>query len=109
VSAKPNRLIHEKSRTCFSTRYNPVDWYPWGRKRLKRRAPKDKPILISIGYSTCHWCHVMEHESYENPRHGRADESVSREYQVDREKNVRCRQNLYDRCLGDDRFRAAGR
>ena len=49
-----------------STRSNPVDWYPWGEEALTRARDEDKPILLSIGYSSCHWCHVMAHESFEN-------------------------------------------
>src|ERR1700704_4980182 len=45
---------------------NPVDWYPWGEEALSRSKAEDKPILLSIGYSACHWCHVMAHESFEN-------------------------------------------
>ena len=47
--------------------HNPVDWYPWGREALDRAAAEDKPLFVSIGYSACHWCHVMEHESFEDP------------------------------------------
>jgi uncharacterized protein YyaL (SSP411 family) len=46
--------------------HNPVDWYPWGEEALSRAKREDKPILLSIGYSSCHWCHVMEKESFEN-------------------------------------------
>ena len=49
-----------------STSDNPVDWYPWGEEALERARAEDKPILLSIGYSACHWCHVMEHESFED-------------------------------------------
>jgi len=57
---KPNRLIHEKSPYLLQHAYNPVDWYPWGDEALEKARKEDKPILLSIGYSTCHWCHVME-------------------------------------------------
>src|SRR4030065_1090392 len=63
---KPNRLIHEKSPYLLQHAYNPVDWYPWGREAFDRARREDKPIFLSIGYSTCHWCHVMERESFEN-------------------------------------------
>jgi uncharacterized protein YyaL (SSP411 family) len=63
----PNRLIHEKSPYLLQHAYNPVDWYAWGDEAFAKSAAEDKPILLSIGYSTCHWCHVMEHESFENP------------------------------------------
>ena len=64
---KPNRLIHEKSPYLQQHAYNPVDWYPWGDEALARAKAENKPIFLSIGYSTCHWCHVMERESFENP------------------------------------------
>lgn len=63
---KPNRLIHEKSPYLLQHAYNPVDWYPWGEEAFARARAEDKPIFLSIGYSTCHWCHVMEEESFEN-------------------------------------------
>jgi uncharacterized protein YyaL (SSP411 family) len=65
--SKPNRLIHEKSPYLLQHAYNPVDWYPWGDEALEKARKEDKPILLSIGYSTCHWCHVMEEESFMNP------------------------------------------
>src|SRR5690349_3899666 len=65
---KPNRLIHETSPYLLQHAYNPVEWYPWGPEALERARREDKPILISIGYSSCHWCHVMAHESFENER-----------------------------------------
>ncbi len=61
-----NRLIHETSPYLRQHAHNPVDWYPWGEEALARAKAEDKPILLSIGYSACHWCHVMEHESFEN-------------------------------------------
>ncbi len=61
-----NRLIHETSPYLLQHAYNPVDWYPWGEEALSRAKTEDKPILLSIGYSACHWCHVMERESFEN-------------------------------------------
>ncbi|MBU0768755.1 MAG: thioredoxin domain-containing protein, partial [Proteobacteria bacterium] len=64
---KPNLLIHEKSPYLLQHAYNPVDWYPWGDEALEKARKEDKPILLSIGYSTCHWCHVMEEESFMNP------------------------------------------
>ncbi|MBW2134776.1 MAG: thioredoxin domain-containing protein [Deltaproteobacteria bacterium] len=64
----PNRLIHESSPYLKQHAYNPVDWYPWGPEALERARQEDRPILLSIGYSTCHWCHVMAHECFENPQ-----------------------------------------
>jgi uncharacterized protein len=62
----PNRLIHETSPYLLQHAHNPVDWYAWSDEALARARAEDKPILLSIGYSACHWCHVMEHESFEN-------------------------------------------
>jgi uncharacterized protein len=62
----PNRLINETSPYLLQHAQNPVDWYPWGEEALQRSRAEDKPILLSIGYSACHWCHVMEHESFED-------------------------------------------
>ncbi len=61
-----NRLIHETSPYLLQHAHNPVDWYPWGEEALARARREDKPILLSIGYSACHWCHVMERESFED-------------------------------------------
>ena len=62
----PNRLAREKSPYLLQHALNPVDWYPWGEEAFERARREDKPIFLSIGYSTCHWCHVMERESFEN-------------------------------------------
>lgn len=62
-----NRLSAETSPYLLQHAHNPVDWYPWGEEALQRAKQEDKPILVSIGYSACHWCHVMERESFENP------------------------------------------
>jgi len=61
-----NRLINESSPYLLQHAHNPVDWYPWGAEAFERAKRQDKPIFLSIGYSTCHWCHVMERESFEN-------------------------------------------
>jgi len=66
-----NRLINESSPYLLQHAYNPVDWYPWGEEALQKARAENKIILISIGYSACHWCHVMERESFE-------DESVAK-------------------------------
>jgi uncharacterized protein len=63
----PNRLAQETSPYLLQHSNNPVDWYAWSEEALQRAQKEDKPILLSIGYSACHWCHVMEHESFENP------------------------------------------
>ncbi|WP_306811065.1 thioredoxin domain-containing protein [Irregularibacter muris] len=64
--SKSNRLIHEKSPYLLQHAHNPVDWYPWGEEAFEKATREDKPIFLSIGYSTCHWCHVMERESFED-------------------------------------------
>jgi uncharacterized protein YyaL (SSP411 family) len=68
MSATPhaNRLVHEKSPYLLQHAHNPVDWYPWGEEAFARARAENKPIFLSVGYSTCHWCHVMERESFEN-------------------------------------------
>ena len=61
-----NRLKDEKSPYLLQHKDNPVDWYPWCDEAFKKAETEDKPIFLSIGYSTCHWCHVMAHESFED-------------------------------------------
>ncbi len=63
---KPNRLINEKSPYLLQHAYNPVDWYPWSQEAFEKAKAEDKPIFLSIGYSSCHWCHVMEQECFED-------------------------------------------
>ncbi|KAJ1552940.1 hypothetical protein HK405_009480, partial [Cladochytrium tenue] len=63
---RENRLARERSPYLLQHRFNPVDWYPWGEEAFEKARSENKPILLSVGYSTCHWCHVMEHESFEN-------------------------------------------
>lgn len=66
MKLKPNHLKNEKSPYLLQHAYNPINWYPWGREALEKAEVEDKPIFISIGYSTCHWCHVMAEESFED-------------------------------------------
>ena len=66
VDRRPNRLIFEKSPYLLQHAYNPVDWYPWGSEAFEKAQKEEKPVFLSIRYSTCHWCHVMERESFEN-------------------------------------------
>ena len=61
-----NRLRSEKSPYLLQHAGNPVDWYPWGEEAFDRAEREDKPVFLSVGYSTCHWCHVMAHESFED-------------------------------------------
>ena len=62
-----NRLTNEASPYLRQHADNPVDWYPWGDEAFAAAVERDRPILLSIGYSACHWCHVMAHESFEDP------------------------------------------
>jgi uncharacterized protein len=82
----PNRLINETSPYLLQHAHNPVDWYPWGEEALERAKREDRPILLSIGYSACHWCHVMEHESFENASIAQLMNSNFINIKVDREE-----------------------
>ena len=62
----PNLLINEKSPYLLQHAHNPVDWHPWSEKTFARANAENKPVFLSTGYSTCHWCHVMEKESFED-------------------------------------------
>jgi uncharacterized protein len=64
----PNRLAQCTSPYLLQHAHNPVEWFPWGEEALQKARDEDKPIFLSVGYSACHWCHVMERESFENPR-----------------------------------------
>lgn len=66
MKRKSNHLVHEKSPYLLQHAYNPVDWYPWSEEAFEKAEREDRPIFLSIGYSTCHWCHVMERESFED-------------------------------------------
>src|SRR5580658_8710807 len=66
IAAHTNRLAGEKSPYLLQHQHNPVDWFPWGEEAFAKARRENKPIFLSIGYSTCHWCHVMERESFEN-------------------------------------------
>jgi len=81
-----NRLIHESSPYLLQHAHNPVDWYPWGKEAFEKARREDRPILLSIGYSTCHWCHVMEQESYSDPKVGKVLNDTVVAIKVDREE-----------------------
>jgi uncharacterized protein YyaL (SSP411 family) len=83
---KANRLIREKSPYLLQHAYNPVDWHPWGEEAFEKAKREDKPIFLSIGYSTCHWCHVMERESFEDEEVGRLLNENFIAVKVDREE-----------------------
>ncbi len=83
---KPNRLINEKSPYLLQHAYNPVDWYPWSQEALDKAKADDKPIFLSIGYSTCHWCHVMEMECFNDTQVADLLNSAFVSIKVDREE-----------------------
>jgi uncharacterized protein len=82
----PNRLAKETSPYLLQHQDNPVDWYPWGPEALERARTEDKPIFLSVGYSACHWCHVMEHESFEDEATARIMNEFFVSIKVDREE-----------------------
>jgi len=81
-----NRLIHEKSPYLLQHAHNPVDWFPWGKEAFELAKSQDKPIFLSIGYATCHWCHAMEKESFEDPEVAKLMNEVFVNIKVDREE-----------------------
>jgi len=83
---KKNRLADTKSPYLLQHADNPVDWYPWGPEAFEKAANEDKPIFLSIGYATCHWCHVMEHESFEDPQVAALMNETFVNIKVDREE-----------------------
>ncbi len=83
---KANRLINEKSPYLMQHAFNPVDWYAWGEEAFEKAKIENKPIFLSIGYSTCHWCHVMEHESFEDNEVAELMNEVFVSIKVDREE-----------------------
>ena len=82
----PNKLINEKSPYLLQHAYNPVDWFPWSDEAFEKAKPEDKPIFLSIGYSTCHWCHVMEKESFEDDEVAKLMNDAFVSIKVDREE-----------------------
>jgi len=85
-NTKPNKLINEKSPYLLQHAYNPVDWYPWCDEAFEKAANENKPIFLSIGYSTCHWCHVMEKESFEDEEVAKLMNDTFVSIKVDREE-----------------------
>ena len=86
MSSYTNRLAKETSPYLLQHAHNPVDWYPWGEEAFKRARDEDKAVLLSVGYSACHWCHVMEHESFENEEIARLMNGLFVCIKVDREE-----------------------
>ncbi len=86
MSEHTNRLIHESSPYLRQHAHNPVDWYPWGAEAFERARREQKPVLLSVGYSACHWCHVMERESFESPDIARLMNEHFVSIKVDREE-----------------------
>jgi uncharacterized protein YyaL (SSP411 family) len=82
----PNRLAHENSPYLLQHKNNPVDWYPWGKEALEKARTENKPIFLSIGYAACHWCHVMEHESFEDEGTAALMNNLFVNIKVDREQ-----------------------
>ncbi len=83
---KPNRLIHERSPYLLQHAYNPIDWYPWGSEAFDKALAEDKPVFVSIGYSSCHWCHVMEEECFNDEEVAFLMNRVFVSIKVDREE-----------------------
>ena len=92
-----NRLARESSPYLLLHTDNPVDWYPWGEEAFARARAEDKPIFLSVGYSTCYWCHVMERECFSDPEIARADERGLRLHQGRPRGAARRRRDLHGR------------
>src|SRR6201991_3487199 len=84
--SRPNRLVNETSPYLLQHAHNPVDWYAWGEEALETARREDKPILVSIGYAACHWCHVMERESFEDEETARFMNEFFVNVKIDREE-----------------------
>jgi len=83
-----NRLIHETSPYLLQHAHNPVEWFPWGAEAFEKARAENKPVVLSIGYSACHWCHVMEHESFEDERIAAVMNEHFVSIKVDREERL---------------------
>ncbi|MBP7862477.1 thioredoxin domain-containing protein, partial [bacterium] len=86
MNKKANKLIDETSTYLLQHAHNPVEWYPWSQEALDASRAQEKPILLSIGYSACHWCHVMEHESFEDEETAALMNKLFINIKVDREE-----------------------
>ncbi len=104
-AAHTNRLIREKSPYLLQHAHNPVDWHAWGEEAFEKARREEKPIFLSVGYSTCHWCHVMERESFENEETARVLNEHFVPVKVDREETAGRGPGVHDIRAGDDRER----
>ena len=105
TSGSMNRLADETSPYLRQHADNPVDWYPWGDEAFAAARAEDKPILLSVGYSACHWCHVMAHESFEDPETAGGDERAVRQREGRPGGAARRRRHLHGGGAGHDRPR----
>ena len=104
-----NRLAREASPYLAQHAANPVDWYAWGEEAFAAARARDVPIFLSVGYSTCHWCHVMAHESFESPETAAGAQRRLRLREGRSRRAARRRPRLHGVRAGDHRQRAAGR
>src|SRR6266480_7857911 len=86
ATSHENRLAHETSPYLLQHKHNPVDWWPWGTEALAEAKRTNKPILLSVGYAACHWCHVMAHESFEDAATAKVMNELFVNVKVDREE-----------------------
>ena len=93
-----NRLAGETSPYLLQHAHNPVDWYPWGPEALERAQREQKPVFLSIGYSACHWCHVMERESFENAETAALMNQLFVNIKVDRESALIWTPSIWTPC-----------
>ena len=99
---RKNLLAQETSPYLLQHQYNPVQWYPWGEDALRKSREENKPIFLSVGYSACHWCHVMEHESFEDEEIAEIMNEHFVSIKVDREERPRYRWDLHGGGADDD-------
>ena len=100
-----NDLIHETSPYLLQHAHNPVNWKPWNKETLELAEKENKLIIISVGYAACHWCHVMEHESFEDEEVAKVMNENFISIKVDREERPDCRSSIYECSSIDDRSR----
>ena len=105
VHKHTNRLAREKSPYLLQHAHNPVDWFAWGDEAFEKARVENRPIFLSIGYSTCHWCHVMERESFEDEKVAAFLNAAFRQHQGGSRGAARRGQDLHDLRAGHDRLR----